>query len=162
MTTTITSSNTKALLEAAHWRLTFQGRLATFDVEEMSPLPICDAGFTLFFDSKKMSVVCAGLNGDKDAEHCENRDDRYWRMPMNDGSITCADLRDFVSDQPDVPAEVIDAIWSRRPFRAFKDTATPDLIEGWAKYEDRLNRQILMAFFDENGVTVETVDDGDE
>jgi hypothetical protein len=152
MTTNITQSDSQELLfQAERWTLTYKKNSATFDMTEF---PNTSGLERVFFDSKMMRIIYTICDNEHDAEYYEVRDKRYWVMPTGDNRYALGDLRDFVLDNPEVPKEVKDAVWSRRPFRTFKEVADGYVQQLWYEYEDRTYRDMLLSFFAEHGVSV--------
>lgn len=142
------------LLEADEWLLTFNGKSALFEPMIFSPKALGRLDTVGFLDGVKMNFIYVDRDKERSVSYYESREKRYWRMPSDDGGSSLWDLRDFVSDHPEFPGEVKDAVWSRRPFRTFKDVATGDIVYLWEIYEDHLNRHQLLAFFKEHNVSV--------
>lgn len=159
---TASTTHTTKLMDASTWRISHKGESSSFDpcIHSSESTEQCE--LLGFFDSKKLRVIYIESTKERSIAYYAARSERYWPMPTHDGTASYSDLREFVSSQPGVPAEVTDAVWSKRPFRKFKEVASADLINGWSEYEDHLDRHHLLNFFREHGVKVEAMEDMDE
>lgn len=154
---------------ASSWRISYQGRSRIVSVMDLlamcRPNPDGDLCWIRAFDLRRLEFI------EKDQFDTSERtyrrmkrqvqdESRYLRMPDLDLASPADRLRQFIEEE--VQGEEGRALYlaacSGRPFRAFKEAASQEVLNKWSATEEQERQSMLYDYFIKAGVQVEAAD----